>query len=49
MDGPDNTNKILIFTGTKKQADEITRFLRQDGWPALCRFPPVLSLSLSLL
>lgn len=31
-------NKILIFTGTKRVADEITRFLRQDGWPALCRF-----------
>ena len=28
-------NKILIFTGTKRAADEITRFLRQDGWPAL--------------
>lgn len=30
--------KILIFTGTKRVADEITRFLRQDGWPALCKF-----------
>jgi ATP-dependent RNA helicase DDX5/DBP2 len=30
-------NKILIFTGTKRVADEITRFLRQDGWPALCK------------
>ncbi|KAK1769062.1 P-loop containing nucleoside triphosphate hydrolase protein [Phialemonium atrogriseum] len=29
------TNKILIFTGTKRVADDITRFLRQDGWPAL--------------
>ncbi|KAL6916010.1 hypothetical protein FSST1_007505 [Fusarium sambucinum] len=28
-------NKILIFVGTKRVADEITRFLRQDGWPAL--------------
>ncbi|KAL1968601.1 hypothetical protein VTN77DRAFT_1811 [Rasamsonia byssochlamydoides] len=28
-------NKILIFTGTKRVADDITRFLRQDGWPAL--------------
>ncbi|CAL5869631.1 uncharacterized protein PFLUO_LOCUS3861 [Penicillium psychrofluorescens] len=28
-------SKILIFTGTKRVADEITRFLRQDGWPAL--------------
>ncbi|KAK4939826.1 ATP-dependent RNA helicase dbp2 [Elasticomyces elasticus] len=31
----DRANKILIFTGTKRVADEITRFLRQDGWPAL--------------
>jgi ATP-dependent RNA helicase DDX5/DBP2 len=31
----DKTNKVLIFTGTKRVADDITRFLRQDGWPAL--------------
>ncbi|PGH27063.1 ATP-dependent RNA helicase DBP2 [Polytolypa hystricis UAMH7299] len=31
----DKAAKILIFTGTKRVADEITRFLRQDGWPAL--------------
>lgn len=31
----DKENKVLIFTGTKRVADEITRFLRQDGWPAL--------------
>ena len=31
----DKNNKILVFTGTKRVADEITRFLRQDGWPAL--------------
>jgi len=31
----DKGNKCLIFTGTKRVADEITRFLRQDGWPAL--------------
>ena len=31
-------NKVLIFTSTKRTADEITRFLRQDGWPALCKF-----------
>ncbi|KAM3080921.1 ATP-dependent RNA helicase dbp2 [Clarireedia jacksonii] len=31
----DKDNKILIFTGTKRVADDITRFLRQDGWPAL--------------
>jgi ATP-dependent RNA helicase DDX5/DBP2 len=32
-------NKCLLFVGTKRVADEITRFLRQDGWPALCMFP----------
>ncbi|CRL18447.1 RNA helicase, ATP-dependent DEAH box, HrpB type [Penicillium camemberti] len=31
----DRSNKCIIFTGTKRVADEITRFLRQDGWPAL--------------
>ncbi|SMY20930.1 unnamed protein product [Zymoseptoria tritici ST99CH_1A5] len=31
----DKANKILIFTSTKRVADEITRLLRQDGWPAL--------------
>lgn len=31
----DKNNKILVFTGTKRVADDITRFLRQDGWPAL--------------
>lgn len=31
----DRNNKVLIFTGTKRVADDITRFLRQDGWPAL--------------
>jgi ATP-dependent RNA helicase DDX5/DBP2 len=35
----DKKNKVLIFTGTKRVADDITRFLRQDGWPALCKFP----------
>ncbi len=34
----DKDNKILIFTGTKRVADDITRFLRQDGWPALCKY-----------
>lgn len=33
-------NKILIFTSTKRTADEITRVLRHDGWPALCKFRP---------
>ncbi|KAH0615038.1 uncharacterized protein H6S33_000674 [Morchella sextelata] len=31
----DKNSKCLIFTGTKRTADEITRFLRQDGWPCL--------------
>ncbi|KAI4121237.1 MAG: hypothetical protein LQ338_006477 [Usnochroma carphineum] len=31
----DRDAKVLIFTGTKRVADDITRFLRQDGWPAL--------------
>ncbi|KAK7960960.1 hypothetical protein PG988_012174 [Apiospora saccharicola] len=31
----DKANKCLLFVGTKRVADEITRFLRQDGWPAL--------------
>lgn len=35
----DRSNKVLIFTGTKRVADDITRFLRQDGWPALCKKP----------
>ena len=34
----DRDAKILLFTGTKRVADEITRFLRQDGWPALCKY-----------
>lgn len=40
------TNKILIFTSTKRIADEITRFLRQDGWPALCMFSFLISLQI---
>lgn len=31
----DKSHKILIFTSTKRVADDITRLLRQDGWPAL--------------
>ncbi|KAF3274068.1 ATP-dependent RNA helicase dbp2 [Orbilia oligospora] len=31
----DKETKCLIFVGTKRAADEITRFLRQDGFPAL--------------
>merc|ERR1719450_1645631 len=32
MDG----SKILIFCASKRSADEITREMRLDGWPALC-------------
>ncbi|KAK9369312.1 P-loop containing nucleoside triphosphate hydrolase protein [Lipomyces kononenkoae] len=28
-------SKVLIFVGTKRVADDITKYLRQDGWPAL--------------
>jgi ATP-dependent RNA helicase DDX5/DBP2 len=27
--------KVLIFTGTKRVADDLTKYLRTDGWPAL--------------
>jgi ATP-dependent RNA helicase DDX5/DBP2 len=30
-------NKVLVFTGTKRVADDITSFLRHDGWNALCK------------
>ena len=32
MDG----SRILIFTAKKRDADELTRTLRRDGFPALC-------------
>ncbi|CAO3614373.1 unnamed protein product [Cunninghamella echinulata] len=35
MDEPQTERKTIIFTGTKRTADDITRFLRQDGFPAL--------------
>lgn len=31
MDG----SKILVFCETKRGCDQVTRQLRQDGWPAL--------------
>lgn len=31
----DKGNKTIIFTSTKRTADEITKYLRQEGWPAL--------------
>lgn len=27
--------KVLIFVATKRVADDITKYLRQEGWPAL--------------
>ena len=27
--------KVLIFVAQKRAADDITKYLRQDGWPAL--------------
>lgn len=30
-----NNGKVLIFVGTKRTADDLTKYLRQDGWPAL--------------
>ncbi len=29
-------NKTLIFTETKRKADEVARRLKRDGWPILC-------------
>ena len=29
-------NKTMIFVDTKRKADELTRGMRKDGWPALC-------------
>uniref|UniRef100_A0A1I7Z6T9 RNA helicase n=1 Tax=Steinernema glaseri TaxID=37863 RepID=A0A1I7Z6T9_9BILA len=29
-------NKTIIFVETKRKADELTRSMRRDGWPALC-------------
>lgn len=31
----DQTAKILIFASTKRTCDDITSYLRSDGWPAL--------------
>ncbi|KAI8986580.1 P-loop containing nucleoside triphosphate hydrolase protein [Pilobolus umbonatus] len=35
MEQPETQRKTIIFTSTKRTADDITRFLRQDGFPAL--------------
>merc|ERR1712141_648774 len=29
-------SKILIFVETKRKADELTRLMRRDGYPAMC-------------
>merc|ERR1719295_1414562 len=34
--GCEATNKILIFVETKRKADDLTRLMRRDGWPAMC-------------
>jgi len=31
----DKTSKILVFASTKRTCDELTTYLRSDGWPAL--------------
>ena len=28
--------KTIIFTETKRKADDLTKWMRRDGWPALC-------------
>lgn len=32
----DETNKILIFSDTKRRVDQLTGYLRRENWPALC-------------
>lgn len=34
--GCEQGNKILVFVETKRKADELTRLMRKDGWPAMC-------------
>ena len=34
--GCEPQNKILIFVETKRKADELTRLMRRDGYPAMC-------------
>jgi len=34
--GGECSAKIVVFVETKKKADELTRLMRKDGWPALC-------------
>jgi len=32
----DSSSKILVFVETKRKADELTRLMRRDGYPAMC-------------
>jgi len=32
----DKEAKVIIFVETKRKADDLTRGMRRDGWPALC-------------
>ena len=34
--GNEPHNKILIFVETKRKADDLTRLMRRDGYPAMC-------------
>lgn len=29
-------NKTIIFTETKRKADDLSRRMKRDGWPATC-------------
>lgn len=31
----DQSSKVLVFASTKRTCDDITKYLRDDGWPAL--------------
>ena len=34
--GCEPQNKILVFTETKRKADDLTRLMRREGYPAMC-------------
>jgi superfamily II DNA/RNA helicase len=34
--GCEPQNKILVFTETKRKADELTKLMRREGYPAMC-------------
>merc|ERR1712025_986336 len=34
--GCEPQNKVLVFVETKRKADELTRLMRRDGYPAMC-------------